>query len=76
MTAMMLRSPGFGRRQMPWRRLITAALAAVAIFLYWSHVAERGQRLEARDAVTTAKDRANVGFVDERRLGEPGAAAA
>jgi len=70
MSAMMLRSPGVGRRQMPWRRLVTAALAAVAIFLYWSHVAERGQRLEARDAATTAKDRANVGFVDERRLGE------
>ena len=30
--------------KLPWRRLLTAALAAVAIFLYWTQVAERGQR--------------------------------
>jgi pyocin large subunit-like protein len=59
--------------QLPWRRLIVAALAALSIFLYWSHVAERGQRLEARDAATAAaetRDRANIGFVDQRRLDE------
>ena len=68
----MLRPFGLGGRRMPWRRLVTAALAAVAIFLYWSHVSERGQRLEARDAAiaAAAKDRANIGFVDERRLNE------
>jgi len=71
MSAMMLRSFGVGRHGMPWRRLLTAALAAVAIFLYWNHVSERGQRLEARDAATAvARDKANIGFVDERRLNE------
>ncbi len=41
-------------RGLPWRRLLTAALAAVAIFLYWSQVAERGEP-HARDnsGVTT-----------------------
>ena len=73
MTAMMLRDIRVGNR-LPWRRLLTAALAAVAIFLYWDHVGERGQRLEARDAIQTrdgavqTRERANIGFVDERRL--------
>jgi hypothetical protein len=74
MSRMMLRQLRVGGRPQPWRRLIMAALAAAAIFLYWSHVTERGQRLEARDtAATTAaepRDRANIGFVDERRLDE------
>jgi pyocin large subunit-like protein len=69
MTAMILRSGS-----MPWRRLITAALAAFAIFVYWTHVEERGQRLDRRDAAAApaaeARDRANIGFVDERRLEE------
>ena len=66
MSAMILRSG-----QLPWRRLITAAFAALAIFLYWTHVEERGQRLERRDvAAAEARDRANVGFVDQRRLDE------
>ena len=69
MRAMILR-PG----PMPWRRLITAALVALSIFLYWNHAMERGQRLaggtiapaaEARD-----RDRDNIGFVDQRRLAE------
>jgi pyocin large subunit-like protein len=53
-----------------------AALAALSIFLYWSHVTERGQRLEARDvAAAQARDdavkaRENIGFVDQRRLDE------
>jgi len=70
--------PMMPRTGLPWRRLIVAALAALSIVLYWSHVAERGQRLEARDAATAAaetrdnadKARANVGFVDQRRLDE------
>jgi pyocin large subunit-like protein len=70
MSPMILRSG-----PLPWRRLITAAIAAVAIFLYWSHVAERGQRLEARDVAASAprdstQTRANIGFVNERRLEE------
>src|SRR6185503_15105287 len=78
---MMLRPFRIGGGRPPWRRLLTAALAAVAIFLYWSHVTERGQRLEARDAAASASqphdrsnigsaDRANIGFADQRRLDE------
>ena len=71
MSAMILRPLGLGRRGLPWRRLLTAAAAALAIFLYWSHVSERGQRLEARDiAAGEARDKANIGFVDQRRLDE------
>ena len=72
--AMMAR-PGRG---LPWRRLMTAALAAVAIFLYWTHVADRGQRdlvrtSAASDASTETQARgwgASVGFADQRRLDE------
>src|SRR5688572_28143624 len=68
---MILRPLRIERGQLPWRRLLMAALAAVAIFLYWTHATERGQRLEARDAVpSAARDRANIGFVDQRRLDE------
>jgi pyocin large subunit-like protein len=76
MGAMILRQLSGGRGSLPWRRLITAALAALAIFLYWTHVTERGQRLERRDvAAAEARDntvqaRANIGFVDQRRLDE------
>ena len=75
MTAMPLRPIRAEGRQ-PWRRVIVAALAALSIFLYWSHVTERGQRLEARDvAAAQARDdavkaRENIGFVDQRRLDE------
>ena len=65
--------PMMPRTGLPWRRLIVAALAALSIVLYWSHVVERGQRLEARDAATAAAgvgERANIGFVDQRRLDE------
>lgn len=63
---------------LPWRRLMTAALAVVAIFLYWTQVAERGQRDVARGpAPTTAgvplEPRgwgAGVGFADQHRLDE------
>ena len=68
---MILRQMGAGRRGLPWRRLLTAALAAAAIFVYWSHVADRGQRVAAREAATVeVPTRANVGFVDQRRLDE------
>ena len=61
----------------PWRRLLTAALAAVAIFLYWTH-AERGQRelvssSVAGDASLQTEARGfgtSVGFADQRRLDE------
>jgi pyocin large subunit-like protein len=64
--------------RLPWRRLLTAALAAVAIFLYWTHVAERGQRDAARSPVAAGASAqtgspgwgAGVGFADQRRLDE------
>ena len=67
-----------GTTRWPWRRLATAAMAAVAIFLYWNHATERGQRAVARDAPvvqTTEPGRGKVfgpavGFVDARRLDE------
>jgi pyocin large subunit-like protein len=63
---------------MPWRRLLTAALAAVAIFLYWTHVTERGQREVVRSSAATDTSTpvqaqgwgAGVGFADQRRLDE------
>ena len=75
---MILRSGG-----LPWRRLLTAALAVVAIFLFWTQVSERGGRPFSRDSAT-AETRAPaagepaaargwgaaVGFADARRLDE------
>ena len=60
---------------MTGRRLLTAFLAAVAIFLYWSQVAERGERAVARDLTVTQRDATkvfgpSVGFADARRLDE------
>ena len=70
---MILRSGG-----LPWRRLLTAALAAAAIFVYWTQVSERGDRTAVRE--TAATDRrepvvtkgwgTGVGFADARRLDE------
>mgnify|MGYP006295775175 CR=1 FL=1 len=62
----------------PWRRLLAAAVAALAIFVYWSHVAERGAPgvatsdsvAVARDAARPADFGAGVGFADTRRLEE------
>ena len=70
---MILRSGG-----LPWRRLLTAALAAVAIFLYWTQVSERGDRTavretaptEAREPVAAKGWGVGVGFADARRLDE------
>jgi pyocin large subunit-like protein len=62
---------------LPWRRLLTAALAAVAIFVYWTYASERGERAAARDIAAAPGDSgtgktwgARVGFVNERRLEE------
>lgn len=66
---------------LPWRRLLTAALAAVAIFFYWTHVSERGQRDAVRETAPgpamSAEAReappgwgTSVGFADQRRLDE------
>jgi pyocin large subunit-like protein len=62
---------------LPWRRLLTAALAAAAIFVYWTQLGDRNARVAARDqpAATETRDsaapaRANVGFVNDRRLDE------
>jgi hypothetical protein len=68
-------APGWGR--LSWRRLLTAALAAAAIFVYWSQLGDRGGHVAARDVPAAGKPRdnavparANVGFVNERRLDE------
>jgi hypothetical protein len=62
---------------LPWRRLLTAALAAAAIFLYWSHVTDRGTRDVARGSTVADSGAAEargwgpgVGFADPRRLDE------
>ena len=70
---MIVRSGG-----LPWRRLLTAALAAAAIFLYWSHVSDRGAREVLRgSAIADARAPADargwgpsVGFADQHRLDE------
>jgi pyocin large subunit-like protein len=75
---MILRSGG-----LPWRRLLTAALAAVAIFIFWTQVSERGDRTAVRETAaadtrvpgssepTATKGWGNsVGFADARRLDE------
>ena len=67
---MILRSGG-----LPWRRLLTAALAVVAIFLFWTQVSERGGRPSPRDSAVTETRAAKgwgaaVGFADTRRLDE------
>jgi len=74
---MFLRRNASGWGGLPWRRLLTAALAAAVIIVYWTNVAERSQRADARDVPgttetrdSTAKARANVGFASERRLEE------
>ena len=64
--------------RMPWRRLLTAALAAIAIFFYWTHVAEHGQRELVRGSAATDTSTAtrahgwgaSLGFADQRRLDE------
>jgi pyocin large subunit-like protein len=61
----------------PWRRLITAALAAAAILVCWTHLADRGGgRLFAPEAMAAEPHSpagqkswgASVGFADPRRL--------
>lgn len=67
-----------GATRWPWRRLATAALAAVAIFLYWNHTAERGERAVARDMTAARAGEPGrgkvfgpgIGFADARRLDE------
>jgi hypothetical protein len=77
MSIMPLRPIRAERRQPPWARLVVAALIALSLFLSWSHVLERGQRLAAGNAAgdivapaAEARERENIGFVDERRLAE------
>jgi hypothetical protein len=74
MSAMISRPFGGRGGSPPWRRLITAALAVLAIVVYWTQVGERSQRLDGPTIVAApaaeARDRANIGFVDERRLEE------
>jgi len=67
---------------LPLRRLLMAALAVVAIVVYWSQVADRGGRVDAHEPAVAemgapADQRsagkswgAGVGFADTRRLEE------
>ena len=63
---------------LPWRRLLTAALAAAAIFVYWTQLSDRGARDHSRgpavaDSRVSTEGRGwgpGVGFVDSRRLDE------
>jgi pyocin large subunit-like protein len=64
----------------PTRRLFTAALAAIAILAYWSHVGGRGERAVARESGPASETAApgapskgwgaRVGFETARRLEE------
>ncbi len=54
-----------------------AALAVVAIYAYWSHIAEHGERAAARDIAAAPGDAGTgkawgtrVGFVNDKRLDE------
>jgi pyocin large subunit-like protein len=71
---MFVRRTGVRGGGLPWRRLLTAALAALAIFLYWNTVAERGREATAREnpptASETVRPRSNIGFANEKRLEE------
>lgn len=69
---MILRRNASGWGGLPWRRLLTAALAAAAIFVYWTQLGDRNARVAERDlpAAGESRDRSNVGFVNERRLEE------
>lgn len=61
-----------------WRRLLAAALGALAIFLYWNHTSDRSDRHAVRETPAAANEQdastrswgAGVGFVDARRLEE------
>jgi hypothetical protein len=66
-----------GKPRWPWsrswtvRRLLTAALAAVAIFLYWSNVAERGESAVARDLTSAQRDQGGAQRDGSPRDGGP-----
>jgi hypothetical protein len=61
-----------------WRRLLMAASAAVAIFIYWTQVAEHGERDFVRSSVASDTNvltetrgfGTGIGFADQRRLDE------
>lgn len=68
---------------LPWRRLLTAALAAIAVILYWTNFADRNEHRAVRDAAPVTAGQpttthaaatkswgAGVGFADTRRLDE------
>ena len=61
---------GRGIGGLPLRHLLMAALAAVAIFAYWTNTAERSGARSARDVVAAEPSTPGVGFVDSRRLDE------
>ena len=75
---MILRPFRVDRGTLPWRRLLTAALAVAAIVVYWTQVADRGQKVAAREPALADRHATEpgrgwgpgVGFADQRRLDE------
>src|SRR5437762_10889277 len=74
---MIRRLSGIGSAGPMWRRLLMAALAGVAIYAYWSHGAEPGERAVARDIAAAPGDAGTgkawgtrVGFVSDKHLEE------
>ena len=61
---------------LPWRRLLTAALAAAAIFVYWSQLSDRTAHAPLRGPAVADSGAPTdgwgigVGFADSRRLDE------
>ncbi len=53
---------------MPWRRVLTAALAAAAIFVYWTHTTERGAGLSVSSSQAREQPRDQTGFTSARSL--------
>src|SRR5690554_6046546 len=74
---MSLRRNLSGWGKLPWRRLLTATIAAVAILAYWTQLGERHERAAARELPagsetrdSTTPSRSSVGFANARRLDE------
>ena len=74
---MILRRNVSGGSRLSWRRLLAVALAAAAIFVYWTQIGDRSQRVAARDQPaangthdSAVQSRPNVGFVNDHRLEE------
>src|SRR5215467_10811049 len=66
-----------GGSGLPWRRLLTAVLAAAAIFAYWTQLSDKGDRPLVRESIGQPRSEGEakgfglgIGFASERRLDE------